>query len=90
MKRIITIFLLILSVAYMLPISAMVNKETQYSVVDIDEEKEDNKKEKKLEVVIAENILPKTIISIKIIYKSTSCTLSTLFHTVETPPPDLA
>lgn len=68
----------------------MVNKENNYSVVDIEEEKQDNKKEKKIEIVTAENIVPKTIVSIKIIYKSTSCTLSALFHTVETPPPDLA
>ncbi len=73
----------------MLPVSALVNKETTYSIVDIGDEKEDcNKKEKKLEIIVRDNIVYNTIISIKSNYKITSYTLSSLFHTIETPPPD--
>jgi spore coat polysaccharide biosynthesis predicted glycosyltransferase SpsG len=73
----------------MLPVNAMVNKENTYSVVDIEDEKEDNKiKEKKVELIVIDNQVYGIMISIKVRHKINPCTLSTLYHTIETPPPN--
>lgn len=78
-----------LCVAYMLPVGAMVKKEANYSLVDMDDEKEDiTKKEKKVEVIIVKNTIYKAAVLSKISSPFTSYYLSSLFHTIETPPPD--
>ncbi len=89
MKRIITIFLLLLCVAYILPVCAIVKNEIAYSIVDIEDEKEDNnKKEKKVELIIVENTLSYISALCNTRFENIPCTLSPLFHTVETPPPN--
>ena len=89
MKFIYTIFLLLITAAYILPVKDIIKGSPGISITDVAEEKEETKNKEKakefisfraVEIIISINDLSK--------YQSNKLCLPGLSHTVEAPPPD--
>lgn len=90
MKLVISILLLLITSLYVLPVKELLNEGTAICMVDIEDEKEESKKEKNKELFTS-------IYSVAFFDQNTCVQYSLnnihrpfVLHTVETPPPDLA
>jgi hypothetical protein len=89
MKFIYTIFLLLITAAYILPVKEFIKDTPGISITDMADEKEESKNKEKLKEFISVPaiavFLPAKVCSR---YQHNMLNLPTLFHTIETPPPD--
>jgi hypothetical protein len=89
MKFIYTIFLLLITAAYILPVKDFIKDTPGMSITDLAEEKEENNNKEKLKEFIS---FAPIDISIPVnsfsIYEAIKFNLPVLLHTIETPPPD--
>lgn len=89
MKFIYTIFLLLITAAYILPVKDIIKGSPGISITDVAEEKEEIKNKEKAKEFIAipvdEIFIPINDLSK---YQNNKLSLPALLHTIETPPPD--
>lgn len=89
MKLIYTIFLLLITAAYVLPVKYIIKERPGTSITDIAEEKEETKNKVKVKEFISFSPVEIFIPVISLIkYRNNSLNLPTFFYTIETPPPD--
>jgi uncharacterized protein YxeA len=89
MKILLSILLLIITIAYVIPVKNIITEHNSICVVDIDEEKEAEAKKEKIKDLFAYEV---NIFNSDLKYKSThhfiTFTTPLLLHKVETPPPN--
>lgn len=89
MKFIYTIFLLLITAAYILPVKDIIKGSPGISITDVAEEKEETKNKEKVKEFISFPVV-EIILSINDLskYQSNNLSFPALSHTVEAPPPD--
>jgi hypothetical protein len=89
MKFIYTIFLLLITAVYILPVKDIIKESPGISITDVAEEKEEIKDKEKIKEFISFSpvavIIPVNSFSK---YRNNTLNLPAFFHTIETPPPD--
>jgi hypothetical protein len=91
MKFIISILLLLITSAYILPVKEMLYGHADICMTDMDADKEDcSKKEKAKDLFFYSNTFVVIKDSYNIAHGNISFAIPSLLHTVETPPPDIA
>jgi len=89
MKFIYTIFLLLITAVYLLPVKDIIKESHGISMTDVAEEQEETKNKEKIKEFISTSRV-EIIIPVNRFSKSRNnmLNLPALFHTIETPPPD--
>jgi hypothetical protein len=89
MKFIYTIFLLLITAAYILPVKDIIKGSPGISITDVAEEKEETKIKEKAKEFISFSAV-EIFAPVKDLSKDQNNKLSlpSLFHTIEVPPPD--
>jgi hypothetical protein len=89
MKIFYTIFLLVITAVYILPVKDIIKNSPGISITDMAEEKEESSaKEKLKEFISVATVTVFLPVKARFGYQHNKHNLPALFHTIETPPPD--